>query len=70
MDKSFFLDRMRHILLTDTLTEDHEISPVTWDSLEFLETIDLIDQAGKTVAIADIQKCRSVGDLMQLAGAR
>ena len=70
MDQSDFLERLKKILDTDALTVEQEISPITWDSIEVLGTIALLDKAGKAVTIADIQNCRSVGDLMQLAGTR
>jgi hypothetical protein len=68
MDHAEFLTRLAKILEVDALTADEPIKPVTWDSIEILETISLIDKAGKTVKIANVQACRTVGDLLGLAG--
>jgi hypothetical protein len=70
MSSQEFLSQLQKILETDTLTDDEPIQPVTWDSIEVLGTITLIDKAGKIVKIPDILGCRSVGDLMRLAGTR
>lgn len=62
-----FLAKLREILADDELTESQAISPKTWDSLEILSTIELIDKAGKRVNIADILSCDSMTHLLDMA---
>ncbi len=68
MCKLEFIGRLEQILEADSLVEDLPISPITLDSIEILGTIALIDEAGKSVRIADILGCASVGDIVRLAG--
>jgi hypothetical protein len=68
MSRQEFITQLEKILETDSLTEEEPIQPVTWDSIEILGTITLVDKAGKVVKIPDILGCRSVGDLLRLAG--
>ena len=70
MEKREVIGRLEQILETDVLVEDDSISPITWDSIEILGTISLIDEAGHSAKIADILGCKSVGDILRLAGCR
>lgn len=67
MERAVFLEQLAKILEEDSLTEDQEVTPKVWDSIEILGAIALIDKAGKTVRVADILACGSVGDLWKLA---
>jgi hypothetical protein len=70
MDRSEFVAGVGKILQSDLsgAPDDHPIDPVLWDSIEILGVIALIDRAGRSVKVADIQRCDTLGDVAQLAG--
>jgi hypothetical protein len=72
MDQAEFLKALGRILGADgdvePLTPGRKIEPKFWDSIEILETIELVDRAGVTVEPADIRACTTVDALLQLAG--
>jgi acyl carrier protein len=46
------------------LTDDTEIAPADWDSIQILEVIAAIDESyGTTVPMKAIEECRTLGDL-------
>ncbi|WZO99620.1 hypothetical protein EP7_001227 [Isosphaeraceae bacterium EP7] len=67
MERPQCLDGIRKILEDDSLTEDLAISPKTWDSIEIMSILALIDRAGKEASVADIHKCKSIKQLIDLA---
>lgn len=67
MGRDLFLAKLREILADDELTEVQPIAPKTWDSFEVLCTIELVDKAGKRVNVAEILKCTTVSELLELS---
>lgn len=67
MERNVFLAKLREILADDELSEVQPIAPKTWDSFEVISTIELVDRAGKRVNVAEILKCTTVSELIELS---
>ena len=69
MDENAFLDELADALQMEreAARPALELDPDTWDSMEIMEGIALVDEmAGITLPAGEMAGCRSVGQLLDL----
>lgn len=71
MQDTPLLERLAEVfqISPDTISPDTRLGADAWDSVAMLGTMAVLDELFGVVASADeLKSCRTVGDLMRLAG--
>ena len=71
MTKQEYIQELEFVLETESgeLKEDTELAQLSgWDSTGHLGMVALLDEMGVQATVVQIRDCRTVADLIQLAG--